>query len=659
MNNPVLITANTIRGLAADMVEKAKSGHPGMPLGTADLAAVLFSEFLRHDPLNPGWPDRDRFVLSAGHGSTLLYSLLYLTGYPLPFEELQRFRQWGSKTPGHPEWGVTPGVETTTGPLGQGISNAVGMALAERMLAARFNRPGFEIVDHYTYAISGDGCLMEGISSEASSLAGDLKLGKLIVFYDDNDISIEGSTDLAFKENVAARYKAYGWQVIEVNGHDLEQIRGALKEAKTDSSRPTLIIAHTAIAKGSPLEGNAEAHGAPLGKENIAALKRNLGLPEQEFFVPEEVKEYFASRRTAWQKDRQTWETNFDTWSKQFPELRREWDRIMARELPADLETALPRFEPGSASASRDAGGKTLNALAAKISELVGGSADLSPSTKTNLKDAPAVHAGNYEGRNLHFGIREHAMGAILNGMSLHGGFRVYGSTFLVFSDYMRTPVRLAALMKQPVVFVFTHDSFWVGEDGPTHEPVEQIESLRLIPGLRVIRPADGNETAWAWLEALRDTEHPSALILTRQKLPTLSGATLNGFRHGGYTIKEADGGNPDLVILATGSEVALAVDAAAQLGRIGKKARVVSVPCRELFVEQGPAYLKEILGTNLPTVAVEAGTGSGWYRLVGREGLVISIDHFGASAPAEKLAQEFGFTPEAVTQKIRTHFNW
>lgn len=659
MNNPVQTTANTIRGLVADMVEKAKSGHPGMPLGTADLAAVLFSEYLKHDPSNPGWPDRDRFVLSSGHGSTLLYSLLHLTGYQLPYEELKRFRQWDSMTPGHPESGTTPGVETTTGPLGQGISNAVGMALAERMLAARFNRPGFEIIDHYTYAISGDGCLMEGISSEASSLAGTLALGKLIVFYDDNDISIEGSTDLAFRENVPERYRAYGWQVIEIDGHDLDQIRGAIKEAKADGSRPTLIAARTAIGKGSPLEGNAEVHGAPLGKDNIAALKKNLGLSEQDFFIPEEVKEYFATRRTAWQKDHQTWEGKFAAWSKQFPELRREWDRIMARELPADLEAALPKFEAGSASATRESGGKVINAIAPHLPELVGGSADLSPSTKTNLKGVPDVHAGNYEGRNLHFGIREHAMGAILNGMSLHGGFRVYGSTFLVFSDYMRAPIRLAALMKQPVVFVFTHDSFWVGEDGPTHEPVEQIESLRLIPGLRVIRPADGNETAWAWLEALRDTEHPSALILSRQKLPTLTGTSLNGFRRGGYIVKEADGGKPDLVILATGSEVALAIDAAADLARNGKKARVVSVPCRELFLEQGAAYLKEVLGTNLPVVAVEAGTGSGWYRLVGQDGLIISLERFGASAPAEKLAEEFGFTPEAVARKIRTYFNW
>lgn len=645
--------ANTIRGLAADTVEKADSGHPGMPLGSADLAAVLYSEVLKHDPSAPNWPDRDRFVLSAGHGSALLYTILHLTGYDLSLDELKRFRQLGSRTPGHPEYGITPGVETTTGPLGQGIANAVGMALAEKMLAARFNRPGYEIVDHYTYALSGDGCLMEGVSAEASSLAGSLGLGKLILLYDANNITIEGSTELAFTEDVAERYLAYGWQVLQIDGHDFDQILKALEEAKAETSKPTIIVAKTVMAKGCPgLEGSHKAHGTPLGKEKITAMKQNLNLPLADFQVADEVYAYFAEKRGVWQKARQLWEDKFRAWSERYPELRREWDRVMQRELPVDLGEALPRFEVGSSGATRDIGGKVLNALAERLPELVGGSADLAPSTKTYLNNFPAIKADNFAGRNLHFGIREHAMGSIMNGLSLHGGFRVFGSTFLVFSDYMRPPIRLAALMNQPVIYVFTHDSFYVGEDGPTHEPIEHVEALRVIPRLQTVRPADPNETAWAWLEALKNTDSPTALVLTRQKLPTLPGTNLDGFKRGGYIIKEA-AGRPDLVILASGSEVSLALNAAELLAAKGKKARVVSVPCREKFLKQNPDYIQGILGEGIPRVAIEAGIGNGWYRLVGPLGLVISMEDFGESGPADVLATEFGFTPEKVADKI------
>ncbi|HEY8345047.1 MAG TPA: transketolase [Bacillota bacterium] len=645
--------ANTIRGLAADTVEKANSGHPGMPLGAADLTAVLYSEVLKHDPSTPNWPDRDRFVLSAGHGSALLYTILHLTGYDLSLDELKRFRQLGSRTPGHPEYGKTPGVETTTGPLGQGIANAVGMALAERMLAARFNRPGYEIVDHYTYALAGDGCLMEGVSAEASSLAGSLGLGKLILLYDANDITIEGSTALAFTEDVAKRYSAYGWQVLQIDGHDYDQILKALEEAKAETSKPTIIVAKTVMAKCCPgLEGSHKAHGAPLGKEKIAAMKQNLNLPLADFQVANEVYAFFAEKRKAWQKARQLWEDKFRAWSEQYPELRKEWDRVMQRELPAGLEEALPRFEVGSSGATRDIGGQVLNALAERLPELVGGSADLAPSTKTYLNNFPAVKADNFTGRNFHFGIREHAMGAIMNGLSLHGGFRVFGSTFLVFSDYMRPPIRLAALMNQPVIYVFTHDSFYVGEDGPTHEPIEHVEALRVIPRLQTVRPADPNETAWAWLEALKNTDSPTALILTRQKLPTLPGTNFDGFKRGAYIIKEA-AGRPDLVILASGSEVSLAIDAAELLAAKGKNARVVSVPCREKFLKQDPDYIQGILGEGIPRIAIEAGIDNGWRLLVGALGLVISMKDFGESAPAEVLAEEFGFTPKKVADKI------
>jgi len=653
--------ANVIRGLAADMVEKAQSGHPGTPLGAAEIGAVLFTEILKHDPQDPSWPDRDRFVLSAGHGSALLYSVLHLTGYDLSLNDLKCFRQFGSKTPGHPEYHVTPGVETTTGPLGQGIANAVGMALAERMLAARFNRPGFEIVDHYTYALAGDGCIMEGVSSEAASLAGNFALGKLIVLYDDNDISIEGSTDLAFTEDVGRRFQGYGWQVLKIDGNEPSQIVKSLMTAKTESGRPTLIIAKTTIAKGSPLEGRAESHGTSLGKENISVLKRNLGLSEQEFYIPQETLEFYTGRRREWRDAHVAWTKKFQVWSKQFPDLHREWERLMRQELPEKLDSILRPYETGKALATRDASGLILNGLATLLPELVGGSADLAPSTKTYLNGFTDISATDFSGRNFHFGVREHAMGAILNGISVHGGFRVFGATFLVFADYMRPPIRLAALMEQPVIFVFTHDSFWVGEDGPTHQPIEQLETLRLIPNLRVLRPADANETIWAWLTALQTNHQPTVLILGKQKLPVLTGTSRDGFSRGGYSISEPETGSPDLILAASGSEVSLAMDTADLLAKEGRKIRIVSVPCRELFEEQEAAYRHQTLTPEIPLTIIEAGKGGGWHRLIPdpKQGFVISIERFGQSAPAEDLTKEFGFTPEAVAKKIKDYFKW
>ena len=656
----IIEIANTIRGLAADMVEKAQSGHPGMPLGAAELGATLFSSFLKHDPHDPTWPNRDRFILSAGHGSALLYSLLHLSGYDLPLEELKQFRQLHSKTPGHPEYHITPGVETTTGPLGQGIGNAIGMALAERMLAERFNRPNYEIVDHYTYVIAGDGCMMEGVSAEASSLAGHLGLGKLIVLYDNNQISIEGSTSLAFTENVGQRYLAYGWQVIPIDGHDPNRIIEAISTAKADQNRPTLIIANTHIAKGSPLEGNHEAHGTPLGKVNIKSLKQKLGLPEEEFYIGPKVQAFFTQRLAEWQTTHSEWSKHFQAWSDQYPELHREWDRIMTGNIPDGIDTVLPHYKVGESVATRDAGGKALNALATHLPELVGGSADLAPSTKTYLSGKGEIQAGNYSGNNLHFGVREHAMGSILNGISLHGGFRVFGSTFLVFSDYMRPPIRLAALMHQPIIYSFTHDSFWVGEDGPTHQPVEQLEALRLIPNLRVIRPADANETTWAWQFAVK-TNHPTALILSRQKLPVLTGTSFSGFLKGGYIIHEPETGPPDIILVASGSEVSLMIETANLLTSEAKQARVFSIPCREIFSEQDRNFRTQMSPPNIPVVIAEAGRSSGWYSLIPRpeETLMISLEQFGLSGPAEKLTVEFGFTAEAIVKKIKTKFRW
>mgnify|MGYP001014318836 FL=1 len=652
--------AHTIRGLSADAVEQAKSGHPGMPLGAADIAAVLYCEALKHDPSSPRWIDRDRFVLSAGHGSMLLYSVLHLTGYDLPMSELKRFRQLGSKTAGHPEYGLTPGVETTTGPLGQGFANAVGMAIAERMLAARYNRPGYEIFNHYTYVLAGDGCMMEGITSEAASLAGHLKLDRLIVFYDDNDISIEGSTDLAFTESVPDRFRAYGWHVQEIDGHDLDAIRNAIKTAKEHTGQPSLIVAKTVIAWGSPtLAGSHHSHGAPLGPDEVAGLKKALGLPSEPFSVPDDVKEFLADRQKQWKAEHDRWNAMFEEWSSKYPELRRNLDAALAGELPEDLESMISTFEAGTKIATRNSSGKTLQQIAKAVPYLAGGSADLAPSTKTYLEGERDIAPGDFSGRNFHFGIREHAMAAICNGISLHGGIRPYCSTFLVFVDYMKPAVRLSALMKQPVIYVLTHDSIYVGEDGPTHEPIEQTESLRLIPNCRVFRPADANETRLAWIEAIKRKDGPTCLILTRQNLPTIAADRIprDGFAKGGYVLKRESSGNPDLVLVAAGSEVSLCLETAEMLEADGVKTRVVSMPSRELFMSQDPDYRASVL-TDAPKVAVEIGVGEGWYQITGTGGLVYSLQRFGESGPGEQVAAHLGFTASALREAIRKKFN-
>ena len=649
---------NTLRTLAMDMVQRANSGHPGMPMGAADMAYVLWTRFLRHNPANPHWPDRDRFVLSAGHGSTLLYSLLHLTGYDLPLEELMSFRQWGSCTPGHPEYGCAPGVETTTGPLGQGFANGVGMAIAEAYLAARFNRPGHKIVDHYVYAIVSDGDLMEGIASEAASLAGHLRLGKLIYLYDDNRVTIEGSTDLAFTEDRGKRFEAYGWHVQRVDGYDLEAIATAIRAAQRDP-RPSLIMARTHLAYGSPHKQNdAKAHGAPLGEEEVRLTKESLGWPtEQPFFVPDEALTHFRQaleRGRAWEAE---WRARFEAYAAEYPDLAEEWRMAMAGELPPDWDASLPVFKPEDGPMStRVASGKALNSIAPRLPTLIGGSADLAPSTKTYLEGLGDFGAEDRLGRNLHFGVREHAMGGILNGMALHGGVIPFGGTFLVFSDYMRPSIRLAAMMKLPVIYVFSHDSLWIGEDGPTHQPVEQLASLRAIPNLTVIRPADANETVVAWRVALEQRSGPVALILSRQSLPILDRSSLapaEELVRGAYVLAEAEGGQPDLILIATGSEVHLALAARERLAERGVRARVVNMPSWELFDRQPESYRQAVLPPHVTArLAIEAGVSQGWHRYVGPTGDVMSIERFGASAPYKVLQEKFGFTAENVAQR-------
>ena len=652
------LCVNTIRTLAMDSVQKANSGHPGMPMGMADAAYVLWTQFLEHNPANPLWPDRDRFVLSAGHGSTLLYSLLHLTGYDLPMEQLQQFRQWGSQTPGHPEYGHTPGVETTTGPLGQGFANGVGLALAEQMLAAEFNRPGFTIVDHHTYAIVSDGDLMEGISHEAASIAGHLGLGKLIYLYDDNQITIEGDTALAYDEDAGQRFQAYGWHVQAVDGHDRAAVADAIRQARAETGRPSIIICRTHIGYGSPnKQDTAAAHGAPLGVDEVRLTKEAMGWPaDAEFFVPDEALAHFREALSRGAGAQGQWEALFARYEEAYPDLAAEWKRRMAGELPGDWEESLPYFAPEDGPiATRAAGGKIMAAIAPALPELVGGSADLHPSTKTYLSAYPAVQKGEYGARNLHFGIREHAMGAILNGMALHGGFRPYGSTFLVFSDYMRPSVRLAAIMKQPVIYVFTHDSIFVGEDGPTHQPVEHAASLRIIPGLTVIRPADANETAAAWRAIVEHRDGPVALLLSRQKLPILQGVDPQGVARGGYVI--ADAAEPHVILIASGSEVEQALGAREILAGEGISARVVSMPSWELFESQSQAYRDSILPPDLTArVAIEAGVPTGWDRYVGTEGEIIALNRFGASAPSGVLAKEWGFTADGVATRVRAY---
>jgi transketolase len=664
---------DTLRMLSADAVEKAKSGHPGTPMGVADLAFVLWTEVLRHDPSTPDWQNRDRFVLSGGHASALLYSLLHLSGYELPLSELQQFRQWGSKTPGHPEFGHTVGVEATTGPLGNGFGNAVGMALGSKMLAARFNDSDHPIVDAQVYGVCGDGDIEEGISAEAASFAGHLGLGNLVMIYDANDITIEGHLELSMSEDVGRRFEAYGWHVQHIDGHDHVQIRGALARARSETKRPSLIIAKTTIGFGAPTkQGTHEVHGAPLGADEMKRVRAAFGWPEETFVVPEEVRAVFGNVAARNKKAREAWDKSFATWRTARPELAALWDTHWARKAPSDLPEQLVAAVGTDSAATRALSGKVIQKAAALLPWLVGGSADLEPSNNTGIKSsayvAPASIASavlpdpSFAPKNLHFGIREHAMGAIANGLSYFGGFVPFCATFLVFSDYMRAPVRLAALSKLPTIFVFTHDSFWVGEDGPTHEPIEHVESLRLIPQLDVWRPADGLETAmvWAWALSRPEGDRPSTMMLSRHKLPALArpaSFTLRDVWRGGYTVTECEG-TPEVVLVATGSEVGIAVDAGAELTKSGVRARVVSMPCRERFEAQDAAYRAAVVPENDATtvVVVEAGRTTGWWKLVGRRGLVLGLDRFGASAPGEVLAEKFGFTKQAVTARVLAH---
>jgi transketolase len=650
------LAINTIRTLAIDAIEKANSGHPGMPMGAAPMAHVLWSRFMKVNPRNPQWINRDRFVLSAGHGSMLLYAMLHLMKYDISLEDIHNFRQWGSKTPGHPEYGHTPGVDATTGPLGQGIAMAVGMAMAEKHLAAVYNRDGFDIVDHYTYVICGDGDLMEGVSSEASSLAGHLKLGKLIVLYDSNDISLDGELSRSFSENVAHRYQAYGWQYLRVeDGNDLAAIEAAIAEAKQDLDRPTLIEVKTVIGYGSPNKGGSNAsHGAPLGKEEVKLTKANYQWPhDAEFHVPAEVADYYAKLAAAGEQAEAAWRERFAEYAKAYPELARQFQTAADGQLPAGWDSQLPTYEAGTKLATRAASGNAINALAKTVPYLFGGSADLAHSNNTMIKEAGNFLPGSYDGRNIWFGVREFAMGAALNGMALHGGLKVYGGTFFVFSDYLRPAIRLSALMKQPVVYVFTHDSIAVGEDGPTHEPIEQLASLRAMPGLTVLRPADAVETNEAWKYAISRTDEPVILVLTRQNLPVLNETiekAAEGVGKGAYVLADAPDGNPQLVLIATGSEVSLCMQAREVLAAKGIQARVVSMPSWELFERQPQEYRDAVIPPTVKArLAVEMASPLGWERYVGDGGKVLGINQFGASAPGERIMTEYGFTVDNV----------
>lgn len=649
---------NTIRTLAIDAIEAAKSGHPGAPMGLAPAAYVLWTRILNHNPHNPDWPDRDRFVLSGGHASMMLYSLLYLCGYDLSLDDIKNFRQWASKTPGHPEFGHTPGVETTTGPLGQGFANAVGMAMAERHLAARFNRDGQEIVAHHTFVMCGDGDLMEGVACEAASLAGHLGLGKLIVIYDDNKVTIEGGTDIAFTEDVALRFEAYNWHVQKVDdGNDLAAIQNALEGAKAETDKPSLIVLRTHIAYGSPnKQDSCEAHGAPLGKEEVRLTKECLGCPVDEVFcVPDQVLAHFSKVAARGKTAELRWQKKIEVYTKEFPDLAQKWDNAQKNRLPDGWDADIPDFSAVDAIATRAASGKILNALAEKLPTLMGGSADLAPSNNTLINASHDFQKNAYTGRNIRFGVREHAMGAILSGMALHRGMRPYGGTFLVFADYFRPSIRLATMMKLPVIYVLTHDSVAVGEDGPTHQPVEHIASLRAIPGLTVIRPADATETATAWRQAIHNIDGPTALILSRQKLPILDSSSANvqeGCAKGAYILADSDG-KPALILIASGSEVHLALEARKRLAEKGVAARVVSMPSWELF-EKAPRDFKEavLLPDVTARISIEAGVSMGWERYVGSSDAIIAIDRFGASAPGDTIMENFGFTADRVVNK-------
>ena len=645
---------NTIRFLAADAIQKANSGHPGLPMGTAALTYTLWTNHLKHNPKNPSWPNRDRFILSGGHGSMLLYALLHLTGYDLSLEELKNFRQWKSLTPGHPEYGITPGVETTTGPLGQGFANGVGFAIAEAHLAAVYNKPDFQIINHFTYALVTDGDLMEGVSSEAASLAGHLKLGKLIYLYDDNRISIDGSTEIAFTEDRGARFEAYGWQVLHIDdGNDVPAVNKAIQEAKIDP-RPSLIICRTHIGFGMPnKQDTASAHGSPPGDDELDAAKENLNWPvDPRFYIPEDVKEHFRSAISAGEEAEENWNDLFERYQEHYPTEGALLKRILEGKLPQDWQVPSFPADP-KGMATRAASGKVLNALADQIPELIGGSADLAPSNKTWIDGSPAFQSGDYTGRNFHFGVRENAMGSIVNGLALHGGVIPYGGTFLVFSDYMRPAVRLSALSHIPSIWVYTHDSVGVGEDGPTHQPVEHLAALRAIPQLVVLRPCDANETAQAWEYAIQHREGPTALALTRQSLPILDRelySSAEGLKLGAYILADLGDMEPEVLLMASGSEVDLIVKAGERLAAEGVNLRLVSFPSWELFREQSKSYQDLILPPAIrKRIAVEAGISQGWREWVGEKGTILAIDRYGASAPAGKIFEEYGFTVENV----------
>ncbi|TVM03171.1 MAG: transketolase [Candidatus Brocadia sp. WS118] len=652
------LAVNTLRMLSADAVEKAQSGHPGLPMGCADIAFVLWMQFLRFCPQDPQWPNRDRFVLSAGHGSMLLYSLLHLFGYDLSLDEIQQFRQFGSKTPGHPEYGHTPGVEVTTGPLGQGFANGVGMALAERILAERFNKDGRTILNHYIYGVVSDGDLMEGITSEAASFAGHLGLSNIIYIYDSNQISIEGSTSITFTEDVGKRFEAYNWRVTKIDGHNHSEIAAAIEAARNEKEKPSLIIARTHIGKGSPnKQDTASVHGEPLGAKELELTKENLGWPKNSpFYVPEEVRQLCQSRIAELKEEYAQWQDLFKKHIKDDLNLSQTWNAFFKKEIPADLELELLKTIKKDSIATRTASGDMMQVIAQRMPSFLGGSADLCPSTKTYIKGSPSLEKNQFSGKNIHFGIREHAMGAILNGLALSGGVIPFGSTFLMFSDYMRPPIRLAVLMKIQVIYVFTHDSIFVGEDGPTHQPIEHLTSLRAIPNLLVIRPSDATETAAAWIAALNHKDGPTALILTRQDLPVIIRSiypTQGQLKYGAYVLKDSIK-PPEIILMATGSEVSIALDATLQLQGKGVQARLLSVPSFELFRSNSEEYRNSILPPGCKKrVAIEAGGKSCWYELVGLDGLVIGIDGYGISAPAKTLAEHYGFTAKNIVSEI------
>ncbi|NCD07938.1 MAG: transketolase [Negativicutes bacterium] len=651
---------STLRFLSVDAVEKANSGHPGLPLGTAPLMYTLWDKFIKYNPNDPAWFNRDRFVLSAGHGSALLYSMLHLAGFDLPLSELKKFRQWESKTPGHPEYGLTPGVEASTGPLGHGFAMAVGMALSEEMLAAKYNQKGFKVIDHYTYGITSDGDLMEGVASEAASLAGTLALGKLIMLYDDNKITIEGSTDLAFREDVGARFAAYGWQVLRVDdAEDIDAIAAAVKEAKADKKHPSLVMIRTHIGCGSPKQDCASAHGEPLGAEALAKTKEDGGWPlSTAFYVPEAVKSYFAKKLPTCEEKQNEWQGLMSDYAVVHPELAAELNARIKGETMVNLDGLEKVFADVAKTSTREASGEIIQKLAMQLPELAGGSADLGPSNKTDIKGGGFFSAEDRTGRNIHFGVREHAMGKIVNGMALHGGFIPYGGTFLVFSDFMRPALRMAALMGIRSVFVFTHDSIALGEDGPTHQPIEQTMSLRLIPGLSVFRPADALETATAWQAACLSKNKPTALLLSRQKMPVLNkfkDIIHDGASHGAYVISSGETGKPvRAILLATGSEVHLALAAQQELAKDDINVNVVSMPSWDVFESQNEEYKNNVMPAGIPKVAIEAGVTLGWSRYTGSEANIIGIDKFGASAPGDVVYEKYGFTVENVVKKVK-----